>query len=70
MRIACWSTPAIDFWFRCVELVEERLYEQRQIVLALAQRRKADREHVQPVVQIFAELALLTASSGSCWWRR
>ena len=42
-----------------VELVQERLHQQRQIVAPVAQRRQADREHVQAVEQVFAQLALL-----------
>ena len=40
-----------------VELADERLNEQRQILLAVAQRRQADREHVEAVEQIFAQPA-------------
>ena len=40
-----------------VELGEERLHQQRQVLLALAQRRQLDGEHVQPVVQVLAQLA-------------
>ena len=42
-----------------VELGDERLDQQRQVFLALAQRRQSEREDVQPVVEIFAQLALL-----------
>ena len=41
-----------------VELVEERLDDERQIVLAIAQRRQLDREDVEPVVEIVAQLAV------------
>ena len=38
---------------------------------ALAQRRHAERDHVQPVVEVLAEAALLRSPSrGSCWSRR
>jgi hypothetical protein len=33
------------------------LDEQRQIALAIPQRRQFDLEHVEPVVEVFAELA-------------
>src|SRR5436309_5996313 len=42
-----------------VELVDERLDEQRQIFLALAQRRQPHREDIQTVIQVFAQLPLL-----------
>src|SRR6185369_13491715 len=42
-----------------VELGDERLYQQRQIFLALAQRRQPERKYVEPVVEILAQLALL-----------
>ncbi len=42
-----------------VELGEERLHQQRQVVLAQAERRQLDGEHVQPVVQVLAQLAVL-----------
>ena len=54
-----------------VELGDERLDEQRQILLALAQRRQRHREHVQPVVQVLAQLALLhRLERDRCWWPR
>src|SRR3984893_6038112 len=40
-----------------VELVDECLDQERQVLPALAQRRKTKREHVQPVIQILAKLA-------------
>src|SRR4051794_14625108 len=40
-----------------VEFVDERLDEQRQIVLALAKRRQAERKDVEAVVQILAQLS-------------
>src|SRR4051794_7585692 len=40
-----------------VELGEERLDQQGHVFLAIAQRRQLEREHVQPVVEILAELA-------------
>ena len=40
-------------------LVQEVLYEQRNVVLPVAQRRQADRDHVQAVEQVFPELAVL-----------
>ena len=39
------------------ELLEEVVGQQQDVGLALAQRRHEDREHVQPVVEILAELA-------------
>ena len=40
-----------------VELGQERLDEQRDVLAPLAQRRQLDREHVQPVEQVLAQLA-------------
>jgi hypothetical protein len=40
-----------------IELVEEVLGKHLDVGRALAQRRQLDREHVQPVVQVLAELA-------------
>src|SRR5581483_2484123 len=42
-----------------IDALEERLHQERQILLALAQRRHADRHHRETEVEIFAELALL-----------
>ena len=42
-----------------VELVDEHLNEQRQVVLALTQRRQRDLEDVEPVVEVFPQLAVL-----------
>ena len=39
------------------ELLDEVVGQQQDVGLALAQRRHEDREHVQPVVEILAELA-------------
>src|SRR6478672_7973250 len=41
-----------------VELVQERLYQQREVFAPVAQWRQRDREHVEAVIQILAELAL------------
>ena len=40
------------------ELLEEELHQQRQVALALAQRRDVDVEDVQPVVEVLAEQPL------------
>ena len=37
--------------------VEERLTQRQHVLFALAQRRQLDREHVEPVEQVLAELA-------------
>ena len=42
----------------CLELLQEVLHEQRDVLLPLAQRRQLHRDHVQPVVQVLAELAV------------
>ena len=39
------------------ELLQEVLHQQRQVPLALAQRRDVDVQHVQPVVEVLAEQA-------------
>ena len=54
----------IDRLFALLNSVEERLHEQRQVLAALAQRRQLDREHVEPVVQVLAQLALLHRVGG------
>ena len=41
-----------------VELVDERLDQERQVVLALAERRQREAEHVEPVVQVLAQPSL------------
>ena len=47
-----------------VELGEERLDQQREVVLALAQRRQLDGEDVEAVVEILAQLAVLHGVRG------
>ena len=39
-------------------VVQEVLHQQRDVVAPLAQRRQVDREHVEPVEQVFAETPL------------
>ena len=41
-----------------VELVDERLGEERDVLAPLAQRRQVDREHVEPVEEVLAQLAV------------
>lgn len=41
------------------ELGDEARDQRTQIAAAFAERRHADREHIEPVVQIFAEPAML-----------
>ena len=48
-RIAASDTPAIDLLLRSLNSRMNACDEQRQVVLAVAQRRQPDREHVQPV---------------------
>ena len=49
----------------------QHLDQRRDVGAPLAQRRHADRQHVQPVVQVFAELALRApAPRGRARWRR
>ena len=43
------------------ELAQEVIEQRRDVVLALAQRRNRDVDHVQPVIQVFTELAGLDA---------
>src|SRR5215510_3828539 len=40
------------------ELLEKMLNEKRDVVAALAKRRNVHRDHVQPVIQILAELSV------------
>ena len=52
-------------------LLEEVLHQQRDVVLALAQRRQLDRDDVQPVEQVLAEASVFhLAASDRRWWRR
>ena len=44
--------------FDCAELLEKRLRQERHVVAALPQRGETELEHFQPVVQVFAQLAL------------
>ena len=52
------------------ELREEVLDQQRDVVLALAQRRQVDVDDVEPVVEVLAEPALLDLLAGRGSWRR
>ena len=58
MYIASWSTPRIALPLRPVELVEERLHQQRDVLAPLAQRRQLDGEDVEPVEEVLAQLAV------------
>ncbi len=41
------------------------------VLAALAQRRQRDREDVEAIIEVLAELAALhLLRAGSCWWRR
>ena len=54
-----------------VELVEEVLHEQRNVLLAIAQRRQLDGEHVQPVVAgPRGACRSAPPPSGRGWWRQ
>ena len=50
---------------------EEVLHQHRDVLAALAQRRQRQRQHVEAVVQVLAELAFRRpAASGRAWCRR
>jgi hypothetical protein len=55
--IASASTGLDGLVVDAVELVEEPLDEERHVLAAVPQRRQLDREDVQPVVEILAQLA-------------
>ena len=54
---AAWETRGVDFACLLPELLEEELHQQRQVALALAQRRDVDVEDVEAVVEVLAEQA-------------
>ena len=51
-------------------LVEEMMDQQRDVLLALAQRRELELDDVEPEKQVFAEFALRRPSSPDPGWRR
>ena len=53
------------------DVLGQRLDQRLQVVEPLAQRRQADRQHVEAVVQVGAEAARRPPSpAGRGWWRR
>ena len=62
-RISTFSASGVDAVHLLLELAREPAHEElgqrRDVVLAVAQRRHLDRDDVEPVEQVLAELALL-----------
>ena len=56
-RVACQAGRRTSERLR--DLLEERVAEQHDVALALAKRRQADVEHLQPVEEILAKIAAL-----------
>ena len=50
--------------------LEEVIHQHRDVLAPLAQRRQRDRQHVQAVEQVFAELAVVPPSAADRAWCR